>query len=254
MKISASDKKKAAFEKRYWKLTREILAKSRQPVVDKAAYVDPDRLKNYVRGLLLTDIVRDHISDIWSKAGGTAMYDVGKQIEKATGKIGKTIKGAGILMRNYVNERSQKLAAQKANKVMGSQTEAINQVIDTVLEKQKVEGLGILETRKIMVHELESGRLVEIENWQARRIAMTEVGEAQNTATWLEGKNQNLLKRWVHVDVSRFPRQNHIEYGQMEPREEEYEYTDGLKYPHDENAEAEEVINCYCSMYWLTKD
>lgn len=255
MKISASERQKKLFEKRYWRLSRKVLAKSRQPIVDKAEYVDPERLKEYVRGLLLIAPIVSHVSDIWSKAGGSAMHQVSKQVAKATGKeVIKTVAEAEFLMRKYVNERSLRSATEKAAKILDSQAEAINSVIDTVLERQKLEGLGILETRKAMVNELERGTLTEIENWQAQRIAMTEVSAAHNAGTWEEGKGQNLLKQWVHIPVSKVPRTNHIEYGNMEPQEEEYEYTDGLKRPHDDNASAEEVINCSCIMYWVTKE
>jgi hypothetical protein len=254
MKISASDRQKKLFEKRYWRLTRKVLAKSRQQVTDNAEHIDPERLKDYVKGLLLIKPVVDHISDLWSKVGGSAMAQVSKQVAKVTGTEPKTAEAAEFLMRKYINERSLRTAVEKAGKILDAQTEAINKVIDTVIEKGKVDGLGILEVRKAMVKELESGTMTEVENWQAQRIALTEVGAAQNTGTWLEGKGQGLLKQWVHLPVSKVPRSNHVEYGQMEPQEEEFEYTMGLKYPHDENADAEEVINCYCDLYWVTKD
>jgi ferredoxin-thioredoxin reductase catalytic subunit len=173
-----------------------------------------------------------------------------------TGTEPKTAEAAEFLMRKYINERSLRTAVEKAGKILDAQTEAINKVIDTVIEKGKADGLGILEVRKAMVKELEGGTMTEIENWQAQRIALTEVGAAQNTGTWLEGKGQGLLKQWVHLPVSKVPRSNHIEYGQMPPQEEEYDYMNGggLRYPHDENADAEEVINCYCDLYWVTKD
>jgi len=76
MKISASDRQKRSFEKRYWRLTRKVLAKSRQQVTDKAEYIDPERLKDYVKGLLLIKPVIDHISDLWSNVSGSAMSRV----------------------------------------------------------------------------------------------------------------------------------------------------------------------------------
>lgn len=258
MIIMPSDRQKKLFERKYWRLFRKVFVRVRQSVVDKAEHIDGDRLKGYVRQSLDEKLMKYHIDELWSEVGGKVGYDISRKIKQAKSSTPEMEYKADntqielwkARMRAYSAERSM----QKVQKILDSETEAINKVINSVLEDSAAAGKGILETRRSMVNALEGEELATIENWQAQRIALTEVGAAQNTSTWMEGEGEGLLKQWLHLPVSKVPRSNHIEYGMMGPQEEDYEYTTGLKYPHDEDADAEEVINCYCDIYWVTKD
>jgi hypothetical protein len=259
MRILPNNRQTAIFEKRYWKLTRKVLVKVRQQVVDKAEHVDGDRLKGYVRSLLNEKEMKYYIDHLWGEVGGKVAYDVTKKLKRAKSKLPDMEVKADdkqelalqkVRMQVYSAQRS----ALKVKRILDAETEAINKVIDNVLEEALTEGLGIQETRRAMVNALEGGELVEIENWQAQRIAMTEVGAAQNTGSWeaAQENSEGVKKIWMFIPGLKSYRENHAEYGNMEPQDFDYEYAPGLTYPHDPDAEAEEVINCYCGLGYDT--
>jgi hypothetical protein len=259
MKILPDNRQKAIFEKRYWKLTRKVFVQVRQQVIDKAEFVDGDRLKGYVRGLLNEKVMKDHIDNLWGEVGGQNAYYISRQLLKAKSQGGEIeIKGAAdelekrkAKMRAYSAERSLKKTAS----ILSTETEAINKVIDDTLDTALTDGYGILETRKAVKSALEGDELATIENWQAQRIALTEVAAAQSAGAWEETQGRDgLMKKWIFIPGLKTYRENHAEYGNMDLQEMDYEYTDGLKYPHDPEAAAEEVINCYCDYYYETGD
>jgi hypothetical protein len=259
VRIQISDKTKKALVKKYWRLTRKVFIKMRAELTNMAEHTDPDRLKNYVRDRLQVNVMKDLIDNLWSEVGGKAGYDTVRMIKRSkSGSHSLELKEEDQLtlwkerMRHYSAERS----LQKAAAILDSEVEAINGVIDSVLDQSLSSGMGIPETRRLMRESLDS-ELVTIENWQAQRIAMTEVGSAQNTASF-EGAQENaegVLKEWMFIPGLKTFRENHQGFEAMGPQEMDFDYADGLKFPGDPDCnDPGEVINCYCSIIYTTEN
>lgn len=253
MKITVDKKKKSLFEKRYWRITRKVLAKVRQPVVDFAQHTDPERLRAQVERLLDVKPVKMLIEELWTEVGGRFGFDTELMIRSA--KKGLELKEDvrqtwDNRMKVYVAQRSLK----KAQAIITTEQEAINRVIDGVIEKSLNEGIGIIETRKLLVKDLQGDVMMEMENWQAQRIAITEVGSAQNTSSFeaAQENSEGVKKIWMFIPGLKTFRENHQGFEALGAVDMDYEYAPGLQHPGDENGSAEEVINCYCDMIWDT--
>jgi len=259
MKISASNTAKRAYVKQYWKRSRNVLAVCRTPVVEKAEHVDPERLKTYVKDLLLKKPMNDHINNLWEDVGGRFAYDTESKITRyKSDRLNIEIK-ADPKKKLYWNEKLKKYSAErsafKTNSILSVEEEAINKVIDSVIKDTLDKGLGIPESRRLMVERLGTD-LAEMENWQAQRIAMTEVGSAQNTGAFEAAKEykDEVVKEWRFIPGLKTFRENHLGYGNMGPQDMDFEYAPGLMFPGDDTADADEVINCFCNIDILTKE
>ena len=252
MKVKIDIRAQRALSKRYWRDTRKLLAIIREPVNRLSEFTDPDRLKDRIPYLLDPKKMEKHLITIWGEVGGRFGYEMEKAIKKA--KSGDPAFELKEERRMYWNERSMQLAAkragEKAVKILDSETEAINRVIDMVIDKAKVEGMGIPETRRLMRDYLMGDEMATIENYQAERIARTEVGSASNTMSFQSAQEnaEGVTKGWL-VSGLKGMRTSHIAYGSMGDKlPMDFQYAPGLKFPQDPDCQiAEEVINCRCT-------
>lgn len=258
MRITVNHKLRSVYERRYWRMTRKVLVECRQSVVDRAEWTDPASLKGMVKDLLNSKPMKEHIINLWGEVGGKFGYDTGLMIHVVkSGTPSMQYKEDKLTlwkerMRRYAAERS----LQKIEAIMNTEQEAINTVIDRVIDKVNAEGIGIGEARNLMKASLEDETLLEIENWQAERIARTEVISASNTASFESVKEsgiEGIKKIWSTSGLSNV-RETHAQYEsedeQSGGREMDEEYTQGLQFPGDANGSPEEVINCACTQIW----
>jgi hypothetical protein len=261
MRIEPNISLRKTLVKKYWRLTRKVFIEVRQAVVNQAEYTDPDRLKGLVSDLLRVKPMENHLIDLWSKVGGRFAYDTFRMANIAKGRYDTLETKAKRdklteyeeRMRRYAAERSAQIAARKAERILLTEAEAINKVIDKVIDQAINEGLSIPNTRRLMQDELSGDTMTTIENWEAERIARTEVGSASNAGSYEAMQDMGLegvSKSWMNSGLPGM-RESHIEYGNMGIVELDYEYNTGLKYPQDPDCElAEEVINCRCTPIW----
>jgi hypothetical protein len=252
MKVIQSENIKKQYVKRFWKETRRTFVKVRAAVTDQAEHTDAERLKPMVRQMLQEKPVKDQLNSIWSEVGGKFGYDTERAL--------KFKKNGGIKLeykedrRKYWNERTQGILAKKetlkVSSILDAETEAINTVIDQVIEKVSTEALGIEQARKMLKEALQGDTMTTIESWQAERIAMTEVGSAANTGSFeaAQENSEGVRKEWLFIPGLKTFRENHQQFGDMGPVEMDYAFAEGLQYPGDPEAAADEVINCYCSI------
>lgn len=256
MKIIPDIQEQKRLTKRYWRLTRQTFVKCRQAVIDRAVITDPERLKAIVPDILNSKPMEELIVNLWGECGGQIANDIETLLTaKKSGDLNfetKAPKKKGKWderMKIYAAERSQK----KIVKIMSTEVEAINKVIDQVIQTSFDKGLGIIETRKLLTNDLAGEEMLSMENWQAQRIAMTEVGSAQNTASYLAASenSEGVKKQWQFIPGLKTFRENHQQFDAMGPVEMSYEYAPGLKHPGDPDCDdPAEIINCYCSQYW----
>jgi len=255
MRIIPNDTVNKRYVKKYWRELRKTLVLTRAGVLDRAEHVDPERLKEYLPALLDSKPMKEQIINLWGEVGGKFGNDTQNMLKAKKAEI------AGIEFKSDKDQWTEKMrkysaqrTAKKVEAIMSTESEAINKVIDSVLERSLTDGLGIPETRRLMRDSLDE-ELTTIENWQAQRIAMTEVGSAQNTSSYLAAQenSEGVKKIWMFMPGMKTFRENHQGFEEMGPVEMDYEFAPGLTYPGDPNGAAEEVINCYCTIAYETE-
>jgi hypothetical protein len=259
MRITPDLDKKKFFERKVFRQTQKVFVKCREAVVNHSEHTDPERLKAFVATLLNVVPMKEHLDNVWSDVGGRFAYDTQRKLnKKKSGNPDLELKADSEQLKQW-KERMKKYSAErslaKAKAIMTTEQEAINKVIDSVIQESLDQGLGIQETRKLLTSDLSGEQMLEMENWQAQRIAMTEVGGAQNTGSF-EAANENpegTKKIWMFIPGQKSFRENHQEYEGLGAVDMDYEFAPGLQYPGDENGSAEEVINCYCSIIYETE-
>ena len=234
-----------------------MLNLTREPVVQLAEHTDPERLKERLPYLLNPERMNKHLIEMWSKVGGRFGSETETALKNAKSGIpvmewkedSRQLELWENRMKAYAAERSLK----KAKKILTTEQEAINNLIDQVIEQAKTEGMGIPETRRLMQDVLKGDEMVAIENYQAERIARTEVGSASNTASFQAAMEnpEGVTKGWLISGLKNM-RESHIFYGSMgDLMPMNYEYNTGLKFPQDPDCPlAEDVINCRCTIIY----
>lgn len=259
MRVTPNEIVKKRLVKKYWLETRRMFVVVRSAVSDFAEHTDPERLKPMVENMLNENIktVNSHLTGLWSDVGGRFALDTFTAISKEKG-LNQDIEIKGVKdklktyqdrMRAYAAERS----LQKARRILTTEAEAINTVIDKVINTAIADGLSIPNTRRLLQDELMGDTMTTIENWEAERIAITEVGSASNAGSWEAMQDMELegvRKSWMSSGRENV-RPSHQEYEDMGIVDLDYEYNTGLKYPQDPECElAEEVCNCHCTPIW----
>jgi hypothetical protein len=250
VKIKPNKSHIRSLTKEYYREARRVFVKVRQQVVDQAHYTSPEELKLMVPHLLQVAPMNDYLIRLWGKVGGFSSYNIDRQVSSVKKAAKKTLSEHEARMRAYASQRS----LQKAGKILTTEQEAINRVIDDVIEQSVAEGLSIPNTRNLMVDSLES-ELTTIERWQSERIARTECISAGNTADYEQMREEGLedvTKEWLTSGLPN-TRESHISYEMLGEVDFDYEYATGLQFPGDENGEAEEVINCRCTQVFNVK-
>jgi mRNA-degrading endonuclease HigB of HigAB toxin-antitoxin module len=257
MKIIPNEALKRSLIRKYFRETRKVLVKVRQEIVAQAEHSSPEQLKSMIPYLLQRQAMSDHLVKIWEDVGSGFAFDTEKKITKGKEKS-KADDEAKLAdwkrkMRAYASERS----LIKAQAILTTEQEAINRVIDSVIKETLDEGLGILESRKLLLHDLQGEEMLTMEKWQAQRIAMTEVGGAQNTASFeaAQENSEGVKKFWMFIPGLKTFREEHKGYEELGAVDMDYDFDTvdgGLQYPGDPDGTAEQVINCYCSIGYDT--
>lgn len=113
--------------------------------------------------------------------------------------------------------------------------------INEILTKGYTSGKGINVIAQAM-----TTRFNQLETWEAKRIARTEIHNAHNNAVMKTYETLGVeYTQWVAADDDR-TRDSHVEInGEIIPMGGTY--SNGLQYPGDTNGDIEEWINCRCS-------
>ena len=97
-----------------------------------------------------------------------------------------------------------------------------------------------------VVAQLLQTRFNQLETWEAKRIARTEIHNAHNNAIMKTYESLDVeYTQWIAADDDR-TRESHVEVDREIIRIGD-EYSNGLKYPGDTDGPIEEWINCRCS-------
>jgi SPP1 gp7 family putative phage head morphogenesis protein len=89
-------------------------------------------------------------------------------------------------------------------------------------------------------------RFGQLKDYQARRIAQTEIVGASNVGAAAAIEQAELDQEWIATLDDRVRDTHAAQHGQVRKVGETFE--NGLLYPGDPNGKASEVINCRCSV------
>jgi hypothetical protein len=258
MRIAPNNELKKRMVKRYWKLIRKVFVMMRLKVIERSEHLDPESLKPMVREMLDGGKMNELINTIWAEVGGKFGYDTENAFRRAKGgknyietKDKDKLTSWQERMRKYSAERS----IAKVSGIMDAETDAINTVIDEVMDQAFTTGMSVQDARRLLKKELEGDKLTTIENWEAERIARTEIGSASSTASYeaaMEGDLTGVMKEWM---TSGLPgvRDTHQYYESLGMVDPDHEFAPGLKFPLDPDCEdAGDVINCRCDLIYST--
>ena len=248
MRILQDKNKQRSFTNIYWKLGRKVLLKSIQPVLARAEHLTPEDLKQHTRRLLRSDDVEGYIETLWTHTGSTfADYTSKRLLTKKDTQL------------DFWERLYRKYAAQRSAKVLGllldTEAENINRIIDIYITEGNATGQSIQTISNHMRANLERD-LIEMQRYEAERIARTEVIGASNQGSFEGAKSTGLDigKFWM---TSGLPgvRETHLQYEGEGIVDMEYDYAEGLQFPGDANCQdAGDVINCRCTIGYDDKN
>lgn len=249
MRILQDKKQQAFFKNLYWREGRKVLLKTVSSVIARAEYVTPHELKYMVRGLLHRDEMEEYIETLWLHTGSKFAYNMVKKIKSKKDNEDQ-LSFWEKLYRKYAAERSAKILGI----LLDTQAENINMIIDRYITEGESLGLGIQNIANRMRSGLE-GDLIDIQNYEAERIARTEVIGASNRGSFegAQSTGVDVQKFWMHSGIlSPGYRQEHVVFESMGSQDMDYEYAPGLQFPGDDNGEPDQTINCRCTIGYDT--
>lgn len=253
MRILPSKKTQRSFINVYYKEGQKVLLKTIQPVLARAEHVMPEDLKYQVRRLLQPGEIEAYIETLWTHTGSTFAQDMIRKIQ-AKADNAYQLGFWDRIFRKYAAERSAKVLGR----ILDTEAENINRIIDKYVIEGESEGLGIAEIARNMRNSLAED-VIGMQNYEAARIAQTEVIGSANMGSF-EGAlstGLELTKTWVTSGSGR-SRDSHLDYESQGdvPMDHEYNYgfDSGVQFPGDQNGVAEDIINCHCDMWYNDAD
>lgn len=139
---------------------------------------------------------------------------------------------------------------KKAKKILTTSAEILNLVIDSVVAEGLSEGqsIGVISGA---LKDSFLGKMRTIQNYEAERIARTEVIGASNKGSYdgALSTGLNMQKGWSTSGLQGI-RPTHLLYESFGWVSMEKEYAAGLRHPGDPLGEAGEIINCRCTIIY----
>lgn len=143
------------------------------------------------------------------------------------------------------NPRAIDAIQRRAIRLAGNVSETSLQRVRDVIAAAREEGVGIAETAKRIRTEAFGG---EISLSRATTIARTETVGALNEGQWVAATENGVMrsKRWLSQQDGRV-RESHLTAESDGWVPIDSAFSNGLQYPHEAGAPADEVVNCRCS-------
>lgn len=149
---------------------------------------------------------------------------------------------SGELIPAIKNEALKKLGKEVIAEKVTNITEKTKETINKIIVNGQTNGVNVKDIAKEITQKVKG-----MEKTRAMVIARTETATT-STTTYYEGLvKAGLEKTWWHVGGGKTDRPSHLACDKETIGAEET-FSCGLKYPHDPEAPAGEIINCHCEL------
>ena len=243
MRIYTDTGKQKKFIDSFWKEGKKVLYQTALPVIELSDQVPVNELKQRVNSLLKPDRMTDYVEELWVNTGSWFAYEMVNNVKrKALGDAENWER----MFRAYMADRSKKLAGA----MLDTEAQLINDLLDQIVAEGTASGASIQRLTGAMKDQFVDS-LITIQNYEAERIARTEVIGASNKGSFDGAMSTGLpmKKGWSTSGLSGI-RPSHLLYESWGWMSMEKEYAPGLKHPGDPNGEAGEIINCRCTIIY----
>jgi len=246
MRITTNETAQRSLTKQYWKEARDVLYKTAYPVIELSDKISPAELKNRVPSLLKPELMDKYILNLWSKVGGKFATDMVRKLMSLKELEDYHLQSWEQGFKAYMAERSRKITKQ----ILSTEAENINLLIDKIVSDAMYSGEGI-STISGKMQEMFIKDMVVIQNYEAERIARTEVIGASNKGSYDGALSTGLpiQKGWSTSGLSGI-RQTHLLYESFGWVSMDKEFAPGLRHPGDPSGSADEIINCRCRLIY----
>ena len=247
MRISPNRELQRSLKNFYWKEGRKVLYKTATPIIDLIDKVSVDEIKQRSKDLLKKDVMNEYVTEIWSKTGGRFASDMTGRLRNMKSTESPDLRLWEEAFRAYMFERSRKIAG----KILDTEATLINAIIDELVAEATLEGQSIQVISGAIKTRFED-RLVKIQNYEAERIARTEVIGASNKGSYdgVKSTGLDVKKGWSTSGLSGI-RPSHLLYESFGWLDMDKEFAPGLQHPGDPNADPGETINCRCTILYM---
>lgn len=243
MRIYTDTGKQKKFIDSFWKEGKKVLYQTALPVIELSDQIPVNELKQRVSSLLKPDRMTDYVEELWVNTGSWFAYEMVSNVKsKALGDVENWER----MFRAYMADRSKKLAGA----MLDTEAQLINDLLDQIVAEGTASGASIQRLTGAMKDQF-IDNLITIQNYEAERIARTEVIGASNKGSFDGAMSTGLpmKKGWSTSGLSGI-RPSHLLYESWGWMSMEKEYAPGLKHPGDPNGEAGEIINCRCTIIY----
>ena len=243
MRIQPDEKKIRSFTNTFWKEGRRVLKSNTARLIEMIGDVPIEDIKNRAPRILDTWELRSYLIDIWSTTGAWFANDMTRKLMTRQVKAEEYWEDA---FRRYMEAR----VAGKAMSIARTEATMFNSLIDLIIQEGYQEGFSINEITGKLKREIEK-RMGVIQQWEAQRIAQTEVIGSANKGSFDGAMSTGLdiQKGWLTSGLQNV-RATHALYGSMDFQPMDYEYAYGLQFPGDPRADPSEIINCHCAIIY----
>lgn len=236
-----------------------------QPLYERKAYrIVQKHIKAILQGIpydsvtlytyeatIEANISYEQITAMFKEIYQTIGLDYSKRIEK---ELPKAVKANILFNEQLLKDILLFLSGEGGQKIVSVHDTLIKDIIDTI--KQKIgENASLVELRDA-IYDIVS-KAGTFYKWQSLRIARTETTAASNFAAMktAEQSELELQKTWIATLDSRTRRDHFRQDGQSVDLNDTFVMFSGktVRYPGDPKADADEVINCRCTIAFTPK-
>lgn len=170
-----------------------------------------------------------------------------KKLIAATMRVGsQTVPARTGLSFNLRNQRAIEAMQRRVLKLTGNVTQTTLDRVKAVVLDARTQGQGVSVVAKRIREEAFDG---EISRFRATVIARTETVGALNEGAWVAASTAGVMqsKKWVDQQDGRV-RDSHRDAAGQGWIALSSAFSNGLRYPHEPGAPADEVIQCRCTL------
>ena len=160
----------------------------------------------------------------------------------------RSIPGRVGLSFSLRNQRAIDAVARRVNRLTGNVTQTTLDRIKAIVVDAREQGQGVSKVAERIRTEAFDG---EVSRHRATTIARTETVGALNEGAWVGATTSAVMqsKKWLSQEDGRV-RDSHVTAAAEGWLALGTAFSNGLRYPHEPGAPADEVVNCRCALLY----